>query len=291
MAMRPVCALLRNRSAEPQGCRRRGATMHGRCHAARAFDPAFDMKSDPRGARSARRGARCTGLARALSKRGYCSRREAEGLIAAGRVQLDGKVERHPEAATVASSRIVVDGRDVQPARRVYLMLNKPRGLVTTVSDERGRATVYTCLQSGSLPWLAPVGRLDKASEGLLLFTNDTAWAAALLDPRSHVAKTYHVQIATVVDEPLMRRLEQGVRLRKDEVLGVERARLLRGGARNSWLEIVLLEGRNRHIRRLLEALDLEVLRLVRVAIGALELGDLPRGAWRFIDPAEVRAQ
>lgn len=184
--------------------------------------------------------------------------------------------------------RLAVDGVALRRPSFVYLMVNKPRGLVTTRSDEKGRDTVYTCLDDPALPWVAPVGRLDRASEGLLLFTNDTGWAARLLDPATHVDKTYHVQIDRLADEDLLQRLRAGVRAGADgEELTVKQVSVLRTGVRHCWLEIVLDEGRNRHIRRLLEALGTAVLRLVRVAIGRLALGDLPKGACRPLTPAE----
>ena len=242
-------------------------------------------------------------LARALSKLGVCSRREAEELVRAGRVRVNGSVRREPSLRVdPGRDRFAIDGRRVGAAGKVYLALNKPRGLVTTRSDPLGRPTVYSCLRDAGLPFVSPVGRLDQASEGLLLFTNDTRWAAALLDPASHVDKTYHVQIDRVADDARLRRLERGVeapaaaaataasaagREEGGERLGAKRARVLRAGSRTSWLEIVLDEGRNRQIRRMLAALDVEVLRLVRVAIGPLALGDLPKGSARRLTDDE----
>jgi len=226
-------------------------------------------------------------LARALSKLGYCSRTQAQALIRAGRVQVNGAVQRTPSLRVdVRRDRITVDGQRVTAAAKVYLMLNKPRGLVTTTSDERGRETAYQCLTDSSLPWLSPVGRLDKASEGLLLFTNDTRWAAHILDPATHLDKTYHVQINCVPDDHLLGQLRDGV-VDAGETLRATGARLLRHGRRNSWLEIVLDEGRNRHIRRMLEMLDVSVLRLMRVSIGPLELGDLKKGEYRHLTAVE----
>lgn len=229
---------------------------------------------------------RNVGLARVLSKLGYCSRARAAELIRAGRVQLNGRVRRDPETPVRAADRVAVDGAAVAQAAPVYLMLNKPRGLVTTASDEKGRDTIYSCLPP-DLPWIAPVGRLDQASEGLLLLTNDSEWAARLTDPESHVEKAYHAQIRGVADDALLARVRAGVR-DAGEVLRVRRASVLRGGQRNTWLEIVLDEGKNRHIRRLLKALDCEVLRLVRVAIASLTLADLAKGAVRQLSAAEV---
>lgn len=231
-----------------------------------------------------------TGIARALSKLGYCSRSAAWGLVEGGRVSVNGRVVRNPETPVFpARDRIAVDGQPVGLVARVYLALNKPRGLVTTLNDDRGRDTVYRCLDGSGLPFLGPVGRLDQASEGLLLFSNDTAWAAALTAPESHIPKTYHVQVDRIVEAAELRRMHDGI---DSEVgrLTVTSATLLRSGTRNCWLEIVLDEGRNRHIRRLAEALGLGVERLVRVAIGALPLGNLGKGEWRHLTSAEVEA-
>lgn len=208
----------------------------------------------------------------------------------AGRVTVGGRVVRDPEAPVdAACAAIAVDGAAVSAAQRVYVALNKPRGLVTTLSDERGRDTVYGCLAGAGLPWLAPVGRLDRASEGLLLFTNDTIWAARLTDPVSHLGKTYHVQIDTLPDVDMLHRLQSGIDDR-GEYLAARSVRELRRGEKYAWIEIVLDEGRNRHIRRLLDAHGIGVLRLIRVAIGPLALGTLTRGVWRFLEPAEVTA-
>ena len=226
-------------------------------------------------------------LARALSKLGCCSRTQAQTLIRAGRVQVNGAVQGAPSLRVDARrDRITVDGQRVTAAAKVYLMLNKPRGLVTTTTDERGRETVYHCLTDSSLPWVSPVGRLDKASEGLLLFTNDTQWAARILDPATHLDKTYHVQINCVADDHLREQMRNGV-VNAGETLRATGVRLLRHGTRNSWLEIVLDEGKNRHIRRMLEALDVSVLRLVRISIGPLELGELKKSEYRHLTVAE----
>lgn len=220
-----------------------------------------------------------------------CSRTQATEWIRAGRVSVDGRVVRDPEFPTIAGRhRIAVDGRglDDAPERRV-LALNKPRGLVTTARDERGRDTVYRCFDGAGLPWLAPVGRLDKASEGLLLFTNDPAWAARVTDPATGTDKRYHVQIDALPDQALLAALNAGVE-DEGETLRAKSATVLRAGERTAWLDIVLDEGRNRQIRRMLAVLDVEVLRLVRVAIGPLELGELAKGAWRELTPSEIDA-
>jgi len=224
-----------------------------------------------------------------LSKRGLCSRTEGARWILAGRVTVDGRLVRDPEFPTADDAVIQVDGNASEAARPLHLVLNKPRGLVTTASDERGRDTVYRCFDGAGLPWLAPVGRLDKASEGLLLFSNDPQWAASITDPVLCPGKTYHVQVDTLPDGALLASLVAGIEC-DDGHLRAGEARLLRSGTRNAWLEIVLHEGRNRQIRRLLAAFDIGVLRLVRVAIGEVALGDLPKGAWRELRDDEVRA-
>jgi 23S rRNA pseudouridine2605 synthase len=230
------------------------------------------------------------GLARAISKLGYCSRSRAAELIAAGRVKWNGVVRRDPETPVhLGKDRIEIDGQPLARASKIYLALNKPRGVVTTASDEKGRETVYSFLPQ-DLPWLAPVGRLDKASEGLLLLTNDSEWAARIAAPETHLDKTYHVQINAITDEESLQKLRTGIRANDDQFLRVKNVRILRSGEQNSWLEIVLDEGKNRHIRRMLEALQLQVLRLVRVAIGPLALGDLPKGATRALEPEEKQA-
>ena len=229
------------------------------------------------------------GLARVLARRGACSRSEAERWIAAGRVGVEGRTVRDAERRTRADARITVDGREVTAIAPRYLVLNKPRGLITSAADERGRDTVYALLAAAGLPWLAPVGRLDRASEGLLLMSNDSIWAAALTAPAQHVDKTYRVQVRGVPDAAALAAMRAGVSDR-DEYLAVKAVALLRSGGRTAWLEIVLDEGRNRHIRRLLAELGFEVLRLIRIAIGPLALGELGKGCWRELSAAEVRA-
>ena len=230
------------------------------------------------------------GLARALSKLGYCSRSRAAELIIAGRVKLNGALRRDPETPVhVGKDRIEIDGQPLASAAKIYLALNKPRGVVTTAADEKDRETVYAYLPEG-LPWLAPVGRLDKASEGLLLLTNDSEWAARITAPETHLEKTYHVQISKIADEELLQQLRNGITASDGDFLRVKNASILRHGKTNSWLEIILDEGKNRHIRRMLEELKIEVLRLVRVAIGPLALGDLPKGISRPLDQNEKQA-
>lgn len=206
-------------------------------------------------------------------------------------MQLNGRVRRDPETPTrLEHDRIAVDGQAIDPQTKTYLMMNKPRGVVTTASDEKGRETVYTVLERAgeSLPWVAPVGRLDKASEGLLLLTNDSEWGAKIAAPETHLEKTYHVQIAMVGNAGLLESLMKGVSS-DGELLRARKAMVLRSGEKTCWLEIILDEGKNRQIRRMLEVLGVEVLRLVRVAIGPQRLGDLAKGAFRALTKDEKR--
>ena len=231
-------------------------------------------------------------MARVLSKRGLCSRTQASGWIRDGRVQVDGRVVRDPEFPTIAGRhRIAVDGSgiDEEPTKTVHLMLYKPRGLVTTLRDEQGRDTVYRCFDGADLGFIAPVGRLDKASEGLLLFTNDPEWAARVTSPESGPDKAYRVQVDCIPDAAMLASMQAGVAC-EGEMLKAKSVQLLRAGEKNAWLEVVLDEGRNRQIRRLLAALDIGVLRLLRVAIGTLQLGGLPKGQWRPLTAEEVAA-
>jgi 23S rRNA pseudouridine2605 synthase len=269
---------------------------------------------------SSKKALRRIGLARALSKLGYCSRSQAAELIRDGCVRLNEVVRFDPETPVhLTRDRILVNDCPIEAGAKIYLVMNKPRGLVTTAADEKGRDTVYSILKkSGSAArgmnslsessaasprlnpaWVAPVGRLDKASEGLLLLTNDSEWGAGVAAPDTHLPKTYHVQIARVADEALLAALtaegkvaansgaSSGETSGDGETMRASQVRLLRSGQKNSWLEIVLTEGKNRQIRRMLQALGIDVLRLVRVAIGPLQLGKLAKGEYRPLTAEE----
>ena len=207
-------------------------------------------------------------------------------------MRLNGSVQRDPERPVrLDSDRILVDEHEAMLEKKIYLMMNKPRGLVTTASDEKGRETVYSVLASSgeSLPWVAPVGRLDKASEGLLLLTNDSEWGARVAAPETHLEKTYHVQIATSASDSVNAAMLKGVSI-DGQTLRVKECRLLRSGEKNCWLEIVLDEGKNRQIRRMLASLGVEVLRLLRVSMGPLQLGTLAKGMYRWLSTDEKLA-
>ena len=229
------------------------------------------------------------GVARVISKLGLASRTQAAQWVRDGRVRVNDRPVRDAEHPVLQGvDRIAVDGVGVAARERLVIMLNKPRGLVTSAHDERGRATVYACLQGADLPWLAPIGRLDKASEGMLLFSNDPAWAARITDPAGP-DKRYHVQIDRLPPPTLCGQLREGARV-DGERLSAKTASVLRSGEKHAWLDISLDEGRNRQIRRLLAAFEIAVLRLVRVAVGSVALGDLPKGEWRALTADEMDA-
>lgn len=227
-------------------------------------------------------------LPRALSKTGYCSRKKGEDLIKQGKVIVNGRLIRDiHKRVNLLKDRIEINGQVINNSQKIYLMLNKPRGLVTTLSDEKNRDTVYKCFKNHKMPYIFPVGRLDKASEGLLLFTNDNYWANKITDPKYHIEKIYHVQIDYSADETLIEKLVAGVKA-EGEFLNVKRAKVIRSGKKNSWLEIVLDEGKNRHIRRMLSYFGINVLRLIRISIGPIKLGNLPKGKFRYLTEEEI---
>lgn len=228
------------------------------------------------------------GVARVLSKQGLASRMQAATWVLEGHVSVNGHVVRDPEFPVLQDRDIVtVTGLANSSVESIYLLLNKPRGLITTTSDEKGRDTVYRCFGNTELPWLAPVGRLDRASEGLLLFTNDTAWAAHITSPESGLDKTYHVQINRLSTSQDLQEMQQGVVI-EGELHAMKQVSVLREGEKNAWLTIVLDEGKNRQIRKILAALNFDVLRLIRVQIGNLKLGELAKGQWRLLDKNEI---
>ena len=225
-------------------------------------------------------------LGRTLSKLGVCSRREAERWIAAGRVTVNGREVRSPRPAVdPARDVILVDGLRVGAGlERVVLALHKPVGLLTTRVDPAGRPTVYDCLRDLDR-WVFPVGRLDRDTSGLLLLTNDAAFARRLTDPEQHVPRTYHARVRGRPDAETLRMLSDGVDLGRGVVTRPATARLLEAppvaAPEGSWLEVVLTEGRKRQIRRMCAILGHPVQQLVRLRIGPFALGALPPGHWR----------
>ncbi|HEY7412068.1 MAG TPA: pseudouridine synthase [Vicinamibacteria bacterium] len=230
-------------------------------------------------------------LARALSKFGVCSRKQAADWVAAGRVAVDGRACLDPRARLDPRRRkVTVDGHAVGDLQEVVVIaLHKPPGYVTSRAEPGGRPVVYDLLSDFG-GWVFPVGRLDRDSGGLLILTNDHRLGQRLTDPAAHVPKTYHARVRGTPDAEALRALREGVPL-EDGVTRPARVRALgtdrRGG---SWLEIVLTEGRNRQVRRMCAAVGHEVQELVRVGIGRFLLGDLPAGRWRRLRPPEVQA-
>ncbi len=244
--------------------------------------------------RSQKQGAH--GVARVISKRGYCSRSQAEKLVREGHVILRGKPIRDPELPAYENDEILVDGVPVTASEFVYFAMNKPCGIVTTASDEKGRKTVMDLFREQfakmypgkSMPHIAPVGRLDAASEGLLLFTNDTAWADRVLTDANHL-KIYRVQVKGKPTAAELAQMESGFRVsprvfgESEEFMHAERATLHSEGEKNCWLEITLSEGKNREIRRMLAHLGYEVMRLMRIQFDKYTLDDLKSGEIRAI--------
>jgi pseudouridine synthase len=225
-------------------------------------------------------------LHRAMAKLGWGSRTQAWAWIRAGEVHVDGRVVTDPLSwVDLDRQRITRGGQDAEPAPPLTLALHKPRGVVTTRRDERGRRTVYDLLPAG-LPWIFPVGRLDADSEGLLILTNDSALAVRLTDPDHDVPKTYHVTVRGSPTLDDLEALRRGVDLTdgRTRPAGV---RSVSSVGRGAVVEMVLTEGRNRQIRRMWAALGYRVRRLRRVAIGGYALGDLPAGAYRQLGARE----
>jgi pseudouridine synthase len=228
-------------------------------------------------------------LDRVLSRAGLCSRSLARELIAAGRVEVGGRIVRSAERwVDPERDAVRVDGKRLSAAERAYLALHKPSGVLTTLSDPEGRPTVYDLLRDVPV-WLGPVGRLDRDTSGLLLFTNDTAFAERVTNPESELAKTYHVRSGTPLEPEQLEALRRGVLL-DDGPTRPARVQELRRYAGYSLILLTITEGRNRQVRRMLRAVGSRVKKLRRVAIGPVELGRLPSGAHRRLTPAELRA-
>jgi 23S rRNA pseudouridine2605 synthase len=235
------------------------------------------------------KGRQLKSLERVFSKAGAGSRSEARGWIKSGKVRVNGKIERDPERPVdAARDRITLDGNPLRPARPVYILLHKPEGHITTRNDPEGRPTVYD-LVGGAESWLSPVGRLDLDTSGLLLMTNDTAFADHITSPAGKIPKTYRVKTATLLSEEALESLRRGVTLRDGPTRPAVVTRL-RDSSRRTFLEITITEGRNRQVRRMIEAVGSKVLELARTAIGPVGIGDLPPGAWRPLTESELRA-
>jgi pseudouridine synthase len=228
-------------------------------------------------------------LDRLLSKFGLSSRADAKDLIRTGRVRVNGKVIKDDQFWVQPESDVItVDGKRARRQRKIYLMFNKPKGVVTTRRDRQAEKTVYDYL-SDIKTWVFPVGRLDKNTSGLLIFTNDTAFGDRLTSPQWKVPKTYLAKVSGLVSEAEMRQLSEGIVLDDGVKTLPATVRLLRVSEKNSWLELTITEGKNRQVRRMFEALGRVVLKLVRIRIGGLPLGNLEVGKYRHLTPDEVR--
>ena len=227
-------------------------------------------------------------LQKHLSECGIASRRKAEELIAAGKVKINGHIAEIGSKVDPKRDKVTVRGRAVVPVNeKVYIMLNKPRGFVTTMSDELGRKTVSDLVaDAGSR--IFPVGRLDRDSEGLLIMTNDGDFANKLTHPSSHVNKTYRVTVKGAAEEEQLLKMKEGILLDGRKTLPCNCFVAERKPDRTV-LIFVLNEGRNRQIRRMCEAVGLEVLRLKRTEIAGVKLGMLPQGKWRPLNEREMR--
>jgi 23S rRNA pseudouridine2605 synthase len=227
-------------------------------------------------------------LERLISKRGLLSRKEAALAILKGSVEVNGQICKIPLTYVDHRSVIEIAGQKVVEQKKHYLILNKPSGLVTTRSDEKNRPTVYECLKNWTGPLVQAVGRLDQASEGLLLFTNNHVWADKLMDPKTHVMKIYHVQTNPIPSEETLERLSNGIMLEGKKTLPAN-FKLIRSGEKNGWIEVHLNEGRNRQIRKMLETEHINVLRLVRIQLGEIKLNNLAKGEWRELTEDELK--
>lgn len=226
-------------------------------------------------------------LERVFSKSGAGSRTDARSWIGAGRVRVNGKVIQNPDHwVDLDHDRITLDGKPLRATRKLYILLYKPTGYLTTYRDPEGRPTVYDLLKEIDV-WISPVGRLDLDTSGLLLLTNDTDFAERITNPEHKAPKTYQVKASTLLTDEQIDRLRGGVELSDGPTRPAE-VRRLRDTGKYTHLEMTIVEGRNRQVRRMLEAVDSKVLKLVRTAIGNIRIGDLPIGKYRELSAEEV---
>jgi 23S rRNA pseudouridine2605 synthase len=227
-------------------------------------------------------------LDRALSRFGLASRSVAREAIVSGLVKINGRVIRDPNIwVNPRKDTIHVQGNRLRQSRRVYILFYKPKGVITSHGDPEGRKTIYDCLDK-DVPWVSPVGRLDKDTSGLILLTNDTDFANHVENPASKVPKTYLVKANTLVSEDQLARMAEGLQLKRGDWSRPQSVRRIEDRGKYSWLEIVLTEGKNREVRRLLEAAGLKVLKLVRTRIGPCSLERLQPGKWRDLIRSEI---
>jgi 23S rRNA pseudouridine2605 synthase len=228
-------------------------------------------------------------LDRAFSKSGTLSRSDAAKRIRAGRVRVNGTVVRTPEAwVSLTRDRITCDGESLKERKKIYLMFYKPKGIVTTHKDPDNRKTVYDLLD-GFEDWVFPVGRLDKDTSGLLLMTNDTKFGESLTNPLSKIPKTYQVKVNFHPSQEQVKLLESGMILKNGDRTLPAQVRVIRETEKCAHLDLTIVEGKNRQVRRMIESLGGSVLKLVRTRIGNLSLGNLQVGCYRFMDRKDLR--
>src|SRR6266571_532477 len=230
-------------------------------------------------------------LDRVLSRLGWASRTAAREAIRGGRLKVNGRVVRDPECWVQPERDVVqLDGQRLKPARKIYLLFYKPKGVITSHGDPSGRKTVYDFLSSlgEAGKWVAPVGRLDQDTSGLLLLTNDTEFAGFVTSPESHVPKTYLVKASGLVSDEIIAGLNAGVEMKRGDFAKPSSVRRVEDRGKYTWLEVVLTEGKNREVRRMIEAVGFKVLKLVRTHIGPLTLQGLEVGKWRSLTAEEV---
>jgi 23S rRNA pseudouridine2605 synthase len=229
-------------------------------------------------------------LDRVLSRLGLASRTAARQAILAGRVKVNGRIVRDPDLwVEPQNDPVHVDGNRLKQARKLYLLFYKPKGVITSHGDPDSRKTVYDCL-GPEMAWVSPVGRLDKDTSGLLLLTNDTEFANRVADPASQIPKTYLAKTNALVSDELISRMAQGLEMKRGDWARPQSVRRVEDRGKYSWLEIVLTEGKNREVRRLLKAVGLKALKLVRTSIGPCTLQGLQVGQWRPLHPSELKS-
>jgi pseudouridine synthase len=228
-------------------------------------------------------------LDRVLSRFGLCSRADARDAIARGRLKVNGRTVRDPDLwVRPDEDALHLDGKRLRHARKTYVLFYKPKGVITSHGDPGARRTVYDCL-AGDLRWVSAVGRLDRDTSGLLLLTNDTEFANRVTDPASGIEKTYVAKLSGLIDDGTIAALARGVKMKRGDDARPRSVRRLEDRGRHSWLEIVLTEGKNREVRRMVEAVGLKVLKLVRTRLGPCSLEGLEVGKYRPLTPAEIR--
>lgn len=222
-----------------------------------------------------------------ISKAGLGSRTDARGWIHAGKVEVNGRVVENPDHwIDMERDRVSFDGKPLERQERIYILLYKPTGYITTYKDPDGRPTVYDLLKDVDT-FIVPVGRLDLDTSGLLILTNDTQFAERIMNPDFHVPKTYLVKASALLTEEQLQQLRKGVEL-SDGPTRAAKVTRLRDSGKYTHLEITLTEGRNRQVRRMIEAIGARVMKLVRVRIGDIAIGDLPIGKWRLLTRQEL---